>query len=80
MNVVIGNAIGESNEELGKRYYKLISACVLCLLLVLATCLIVARKTLINLFTDQPDVVDLALQLMPILALRLIFDGMQGFL
>ena len=76
MNVVIGNSIGESNEELAKRYYKLISTCVLCLHLVLATFLIGVRNPLIALFTDQADVRDLALQLMPIFSLRIIFDGM----
>ena len=78
--VVIGNSVGDNNAKLAKRYFKLTCPMALCIFIIIATSLILGRYPITRLFTKEPDVVALSVLLMPIVALKHVFDGMQGYL
>ena len=73
---MIGNSIDPNDLKLTKRYYELLTTCVLCLLLIIAIILLFVSKPLIRLFSSQSDVNELATLLLPVLSLRIVFDGL----
>ena len=66
--------------KLTKRYYELLTTCVLCLLLIIAVLILLVSQPLIRLFSNLSDVNELAMLLVPVLSLRIVLDGLQIFL
>ena len=77
---LIGAAIGSQNVPLAKRWYRLISAYTLFYGLGLTIVLLIFKKQVATIFTDDLEVRDLIIVCMPIVAIKFIPHGYQGLL
>ena len=78
--VVIGNSVGDNNAKLAKRYFKITCLIALAIFVTIASLLYLERRPIVGLFTEEPDVSALSVQIMYIVAIKHVFDGMQGYL
>ena len=78
--VVIGNSIGDGNTELARRYFKVTRTIVAFIFCAVALTLYLARVPITALFTHEPDVSALTIQVMYVVSIKHCFDGMQGYL
>ena len=56
---IIGNCIGANNVPLAKRFFKLISICTYTLILLLSVTVIFTRTQIIEIFTDDKDLISM---------------------
>ena len=73
---IIGNEIGANNVALAKKYYKIVSTLAGVTLLVISLGCFFGRVGITTLFTNEPAVHALTVQVMPILSLQYLFDGL----
>ena len=78
--VVIGNAIGDNNSKLAKRYFKVTCQIGFGIFFGLAYCVWFWRKPITELFTNEPGVIELSIATMYVLSIKHIFDLMQCYL
>ena len=75
---VVGNAIGEGNPRLAKRYLKMTCTAVLVILVTFSTILTLSKSTVVRLFSNEEDELSIAIMaVIPIVALKFTIDGMQ---
>ena len=77
---MIGNSIGDNNPAQAKRFFKITAIIAWAVFILIASCLIAFRAPITALFTDEPDVTALSIQTMPVVGIKHIFDGIQGYL
>ena len=73
---MVGNAIGSNDVKLAKKYFRMTSTITLVIILLISTIVFVAAKPIVALFTKEADIYDLTLSVIPIVALKFIWDGM----
>ena len=78
--VVIGNSIGDNNPTLAKRFFKVTALIAWAVFILIASCLVALREPITALFTEEPDVTALSIKLMPVVGIKHVFDGIQGYL
>ena len=78
--MVVGNAVGSDNASLAKQYFKLTCGIALVTFLLLPIAVMYARKPIIGLFTEEKsEVFALTVKVVPIVGIKVIWDGMQGY-
>ena len=78
--VVIGNSIGDNNPNQAKRFFKVTALIAWAVFISVASCLVALREPITALFTEEPDVTALSIKLMPVVGIKHVFDGIQGYL
>ena len=78
--VVIGNAIGDNNTKLAKRYFKVTCQIGCGIFICIAFCVWYWKEPIVKLFTTEPEVLALTMATMYIVSIKHTFDGMQGYL
>ena len=78
--VVIGNSIGDNNPNQAKRFFKVTALIAWAVFISVASCLVALREPITALFTEEPDVTALSIELMPVVGIKHVFDGIQGYL
>ena len=78
--VVIGNSVGENQPNLARRYFKITRNIALPTFMAIAMTLVLFRNPIIAIFTKDPLVTTLSINVMAIVAIHHIVDGMQGYL
>ena len=79
-SVVIGNAVGNNDTRLAKRYFKVTLKIVIFLFTFIAVLVYLARVQIAALFTDEPELTKISVDLMYILAIKSFFDHMACYL
>ena len=79
-SVVIGNSVGNNDTKLAKKYFKVTIKIVSCLFAVIALVVYLARRPITALFTKEPELQKLSIDLMYILAIKSFFDHMACYL
>ena len=65
---------------LAKRFYSMITKINITITMVLAIIVFFCRRQIVGFYTDDPDVQEIAIPVLMLLALNFIPDGMQGYL
>ena len=78
--VVIGNSVGDNQPELARRYFTVTRNLALPIFATIATVVSCLRSQIIAIFTKDPLVTVLSINVMTIVAIHHIVDGMQGYL
>ena len=76
---IIGNEIGANNVRLARRYYRVISTIVALVAIAISLAIYFCREQVTGLFTKEPTVFNLTVQVMPILAILHLADELQGY-
>ena len=76
---IIGNEIGAHNVRQARRYYRVISAIVALITVTISLLIYFFREGITSLFTQEPSVYALTVQVMPILAILHLADCVQGY-
>ena len=79
-SVVIGNSVGNNDTKLAKKYFKVTIKIVSCLFAVIALVVYLARAPITAMFTKEPELTKLSIDLMYILAIKSFFDHMACYL
>ena len=77
--VVVGNAIGANDVNLAKKWVKLTIIFVTVVLTLGTLICLIVKKSLIGIFTNDPDIGETIITLMPIVGLKWFFNGMQYY-
>ena len=76
---MIGNSVGGGEAELAVKYYRLTRVVALVVVVSIALLLLLEPEPIISLFTKESEVASLALSVIPIVSIKYIWDGMQGY-
>ena len=76
----MGNSVGARNIPLARRFFWLIFQISACIVILLCVLLVLARKPITRVFTEEPEIIDLALPSLTLMAFNSVFSDTGYFL
>ena len=77
--VVVGNSIGSNDVSLAKKYFRLTILITLGIILTVSATVLLNDELIVSLFTKDADIYDLTISVIPIVALKYVWDGLQAY-
>ena len=76
---LIGNSVGSNDVKLANNYFRVTFTISLIVVTTISVIVLRTSESIITLFTNEKDVYRLTLSVIPIVCLKSIWDGMQGY-
>ena len=77
--VVVGNSIGSNDVTLAKKYFRLTTSITLCIILTVSAIVLLNDNLIVGLFTKEAEIYELTVSVIPIVALKYVWDGLQAY-